>query len=132
MAEADQRSRAGGTLRPHDLRHHAITKLAESSESSEQTIMAIAGHVSREMLEHYSHISVKKPSARRWRCFGSRHSYVTIGKMEGCGSEAGELEKPHKYWEMDGRTAHFEVPHPSHPKRMLYQAEPRPDSEGNR
>lgn len=43
-------------LRPHDLRHHAITKLAESSESSEQTIMAIAGHVSREMLEHYSHV----------------------------------------------------------------------------
>ncbi|HZQ67093.1 MAG TPA: tyrosine-type recombinase/integrase [Terriglobales bacterium] len=43
-------------LRPHDLRHHAITKLAESSEASEQTIMAIAGHVSREMLEHYSHI----------------------------------------------------------------------------
>ena len=43
-------------LRPHDLRHHAITKLAESSDASEQTIMAIAGHVSREMLEHYSHI----------------------------------------------------------------------------
>jgi integrase len=43
-------------LRPNDLRHHAITRLAESSEASEQTIMAIAGHVSREMLEHYSHI----------------------------------------------------------------------------
>jgi integrase len=43
-------------LRPHDLRHHAITRLAESSEASEQTIMSIAGHVSREMLEHYSHI----------------------------------------------------------------------------
>lgn len=44
------------SLRPHDLRHHAITKLAESPEVSEQTIMAIAGHVSREMLEHYSHV----------------------------------------------------------------------------
>ena len=42
-------------LRFHDLRHHAITKLAESA-TSEQTIMAIAGHVSRQMLEHYSHI----------------------------------------------------------------------------
>jgi hypothetical protein len=41
---------------PHDLPHHAITKLAESPEASEQTIMAIAGHVSREMLEHYSHV----------------------------------------------------------------------------
>jgi len=43
-------------LRPHDLRHHVITRLAESPEVSEQTIMAIAGHVSREMLEHYSHV----------------------------------------------------------------------------
>ena len=43
-------------LRPHDLRHHAITKLAESSANSEQTIMSIAGHVSIEMLRYYSHI----------------------------------------------------------------------------
>ena len=42
-------------LRFHDLRHTAITTLAESGES-EQTIMAIAGHVSRRMLERYSHI----------------------------------------------------------------------------
>jgi integrase len=42
-------------LRFHDLRHTAITKLAESA-ASEQTIMAIAGHVSRKMLEHYSHV----------------------------------------------------------------------------
>jgi integrase len=43
-------------LRPHDLRHHAITKPAESSEASEQTIMSIAGHVSVEMLRYYSHV----------------------------------------------------------------------------
>jgi integrase len=42
-------------LRFHDLRHTAITKLAES-QASDQTIMAISGHVSRQMLEHYSHI----------------------------------------------------------------------------
>jgi integrase len=42
-------------LRFHDLRHTAITILAESN-ASEQTVMAIAGHVSRKMLEHYSHI----------------------------------------------------------------------------
>ena len=30
--------------------------MAESAEASEETIMAIAGHVSRQMLEHYSHI----------------------------------------------------------------------------
>jgi integrase len=43
------------TLRFHDLRHHAITELAES-QASDATIMAIAGHVSRQMLEHYSHV----------------------------------------------------------------------------
>jgi integrase len=42
-------------LRFHDLRHHAITELAESL-ASESTIMALAGHVSRKMLEHYSHV----------------------------------------------------------------------------
>jgi integrase len=42
-------------LRFHDLRHTAITKLSEG-QASDQTIMSIAGHVSRQMLEHYSHI----------------------------------------------------------------------------
>lgn len=42
-------------MRFHDLRHACITKLAET-QASEQTIMAIAGHLSRAMLEHYSHI----------------------------------------------------------------------------
>ncbi len=42
-------------LRFHDLRHHTITELAES-QASDATIMAIAGHVSRQMLEHYSHV----------------------------------------------------------------------------
>jgi integrase len=42
-------------LRFHDLRHHAITELAESGEA-DLTIMSIAGHISRRMLEHYSHI----------------------------------------------------------------------------
>jgi integrase len=42
-------------LRFHDLRHHSITKLAEAGVP-EQTLMSIAGHVSKSMLEHYSHI----------------------------------------------------------------------------
>jgi hypothetical protein len=45
-------------LRFHDLRHHAITELAES-QTSDQTIMAIAGHVSPKMLAHYSHVRVE-------------------------------------------------------------------------
>jgi integrase len=45
-------------IRFHDLRHTCITKLAES-QASEHTLMAIAGHVSRKMIEHYSHIRME-------------------------------------------------------------------------
>jgi len=45
-------------LRFHDLRHQAITELAEIG-LSEQTIMSIAGHVSKRMLDHYSHIRLQ-------------------------------------------------------------------------
>lgn len=45
-------------LRFHDLRHQAITELAGRSQG-DQTIMSIAGHVSREMLDHYSHIRLE-------------------------------------------------------------------------
>jgi integrase len=54
--------RAGVKVRFHDLRHTAITKLAES-QASDQTIMSIAGHVSRAMLEHYSHIRMNAKRA---------------------------------------------------------------------
>src|ERR1035437_7164382 len=39
----------------HDARHTLITELAESG-AGDQTIMAIVGHVSRQMVAHYSHI----------------------------------------------------------------------------
>ena len=47
-----------GELRFHDLRHHAITELAES-QTSDRTIMSIAGHVSQRMLAHYSHVRIE-------------------------------------------------------------------------
>jgi integrase len=47
---------AGVAGRWHDNRHTFITGLAESGETSDQTIMDIAGHVSKRMLKHYSHI----------------------------------------------------------------------------
>ena len=49
------REKIGVTVRFHDLRHTLITKLAESG-AGDETIMAIAGHVSRQMLSRYSHI----------------------------------------------------------------------------
>ena len=45
-------------LRFHDLRHQAITELAEAG-ASDATMMALAGHMSREMLEHYSHVRME-------------------------------------------------------------------------
>ncbi len=47
---------AGVRYRWHDLRHTFVSRLAESASVSEQTIRSLAGHVSRQMLEHYSHI----------------------------------------------------------------------------
>lgn len=48
--------RACVRYRWHDLRHSFVTRLAERPEVSEQTIRALAGHVSNQMLQHYSHI----------------------------------------------------------------------------
>src|ERR1019366_6418744 len=49
------RRKAGVTGRWHDNRHTLITDLAESG-AGDETIRDIAGHVSRQMLKHYSHI----------------------------------------------------------------------------
>ena len=42
-------------LRVHDLRHQAITELSEGG-ASDATMMAVSGHLSRKMSEHYSHV----------------------------------------------------------------------------
>lgn len=47
---------AGTHYRWHDLRHTFVSRLAENPAVSEQTIMALAGHVSKSMLARYSHI----------------------------------------------------------------------------
>jgi len=47
---------AGMTLRWHDLRHTFVTRLCESPRVSEQTIRSLAGHVSQQMLQRYSHV----------------------------------------------------------------------------
>jgi len=103
-------------LRPHDLRHHAITKLAESSEASEQTIMAIAGHVSREMLEHYSHI---RQEAKR-RAVESLDN-VTITSQFAKWEAAAQQERPTKTPQITAKamvgTARFELATPCTPSK---------------
>jgi hypothetical protein len=49
-------------FRFHDLRHQAITELAEA-KASDATLQALAGHLSRKMMEHYSHIRMEAKKA---------------------------------------------------------------------
>lgn len=49
---------SGVRCRLHDLRHTAITKMAEAGVP-EGTLMALVGHMSRAMLERYSHVRVE-------------------------------------------------------------------------
>lgn len=49
------RTAAGVSCRFHDLRHTALTKMAEAGVP-EETMKALMGHMSREMIERYSHI----------------------------------------------------------------------------
>jgi integrase len=49
------RKYASVRCRIHDLRHTVATKLAEAG-TPESTMLALLGHMSRSMLEHYSHV----------------------------------------------------------------------------
>ncbi len=53
-------TRAAGLkgFRFHDLRHQCITELREAG-APEAAASSIAGHVSRKMMEHYSHIRME-------------------------------------------------------------------------
>jgi integrase len=56
------RRKAGVDYRLYDARHTFVTRLAENSKVSEETIRQLAGHVSPRMLARYAHI---RAQARR-------------------------------------------------------------------
>ena len=56
------RNRAG-PRDPHDCRHTFVSRLVENPGVSEQTVRALSGHVSKRMLEHYSHIRTSAKQA---------------------------------------------------------------------
>jgi integrase len=58
VAWESARKTANVSCRFHDLRHTFISRLAES-QASDSTVMALAGHVSREMMERYWHIRME-------------------------------------------------------------------------
>lgn len=54
VASGACRKAAGVDCRLHDLRHTFVSRLADG-QTADHTIMALAGHMSREMMERYSH-----------------------------------------------------------------------------
>jgi integrase len=69
-------------LRFHDLKHQCVTELAENG-APETTIMALAGHVSRRMMEHYSHIRMeaKRKAVDSLMPVASRHVEETAAAL---------------------------------------------------
>ena len=49
------RKTAGVTCRLHDFRHSFVSELAEA-QVADSTLMALTGHMSKRMIEHYSHV----------------------------------------------------------------------------
>jgi integrase len=49
------RKTAGVTCRLHDFRHSFVSALAEA-QVADSTLMSLTGHMSKRMIEHYSHV----------------------------------------------------------------------------
>ncbi len=73
----------------HDLRHTFVSRLAGNATISEQTVRSLAGHVSRQMLEHYSHIRSQAKQAAI-RCLDEQASTPIL---EEAGHKIGHSEK---------------------------------------
>ena len=73
-------------LRFHDLRHTVITELAEMG-IADHVLESISGHLSRRMLEHYSHIRI---DAKRQAldALDAQRQLVAAGKGNGNGQQA--------------------------------------------
>lgn len=54
-AWSSAKKQAGVECRIHDLRHHFVSLLAQT-QTPDAAIQGITGHLSRKMLEHYSHV----------------------------------------------------------------------------
>ena len=68
----------------HDLRHTFVSRLAENPNVSEETIRALAGHVSQRMLQRYSHIRVQPKKA----------AIASLDRQQASRSPLGEVPSP--------------------------------------
>jgi len=76
-------------LRFHDLRHTVITELAEMGVA-DHVLESISGHLSRRMLEHYSHIRIDAKRQALDALDAARRSPAHNG--DGNGDSATETE----------------------------------------
>jgi integrase len=95
---------AGLSFRWHDTRHTFVSRLAENPHVSESTIMGMAGHVSKRMLERYSHVRME---AKRAAISALEHAQAAVkvdrkdapevkeGLQKGLQSNANEAFLPH-------------------------------------
>lgn len=83
------RKKAGVTGRFHDNRHTLVTELAESG-AGDETIMEIAGHVSKQMLRHYSHIRME---AKRRALESILENRAPAEEQNGNGRRAAEVKE---------------------------------------
>ena len=99
--------RAGVSYRWHDLRHSFVTRLAEHPEVSEQTIRSLAGHVSNQMLQHYSHIRsrAKQAAIRALETPIIEPSLPDDGQRNGQSGETGQREADSKLMKTNGGPA---------------------------
>jgi len=89
----------------HDNRHTLITDLAESG-AGDQTIMDIAGHVSKQMLKHYSHIRMEAKRRALESIVTVRSATATAeSNPETRQAEGYPQESPHGLQNVDKPTA---------------------------
>jgi integrase len=86
------RKDSGVSCRLHDLRHTALTKMAEAGVP-ESTMLALAGHMSRAMLERYSHIRM---AAKREAVESLSITKPAAAKSDGVVQESVQVAKPAK------------------------------------
>ena len=79
-------------FRFHDLRHQAITELAEAG-TSDATLQALAGHLSRKMMEHYSHVRMEAKKAAVGKLGTGMGSASTIGERRKRGQQQSQKPK---------------------------------------
>ena len=77
-------------LRFHDLRHTVITELAEMGVA-DHVLESISGHLSRRMLEHYSHIRIDAKRQALDALDAARRSTSHNGDGNGDGADQTEI-----------------------------------------